>query len=38
MGYESRVLSPVSPSILAPRPVWGPRCGWTGAQTGATRL
>ena len=22
-----RVLSPINPSVLAPRPVWGPRCG-----------
>ena len=32
-----RVLSRTSPSVLAPRPVWGPRCGRTGTQVSATR-
>ncbi len=33
----ARVLSPPSPAVLAPRPVWGPRCGRPGSQVGATR-
>ena len=32
-----RVLSSTSPPVLAPRPVWGPRCGQLGAQVDATR-
>jgi hypothetical protein len=35
---KMRVLSPTSPSVLAPRPVWGPRCGRMGTQAGATRI
>lgn len=33
-----RVLSPTSPSVLAPHPVWGPRCARPGAQVGTTRM
>ena len=32
-----RVLSSTSPTVLAPRPVWGPRCGHLGAQVDATQ-
>ena len=32
-----QVLSPTSPPVLAPRPVWGPRCGQLGAKVDATR-
>jgi hypothetical protein len=33
-----RVLSSTSPSVLAPRLVWGPHCGRLGSQIDATRM